>query len=141
MSYSDNMYGRLRKKRGLCKKYEHAGIYSISIGDELVYIGKSHNMLKRLAQHMVGIKLETEKKYMIMAEKQRRGYPINFNVMYYAKSDDYDSIDEEIGVREGELIREYMPPLNTQIPDKDNWRRFTCREIDEAWMEFSPSSP
>ena len=64
---------------------------------------------------MVGIKLETEKKYMIMAEKQRRGYPINFNVMYYAKSDDYDSIDEEIGAKEGELIREYMPPLNTQI--------------------------
>ena len=131
MSYSENMYHYLRKKRGLCKKYEHAGIYSISIGDELVYIGKSHNMLKRLAQHMVGIKLETEKKYMIMAEKQRRGYPINFNVMYYAKSDDYDSIDEEIGAKEGELVRQLMPPLNTQIPDARNWRKFTCREIYE----------
>lgn len=75
-----------------------------------------------------------------MAEKQRRGCTINFDVMYYAKSDDYDSIDEEIGVREGELIREYMPPLNTQIPDKDNCRRFTCREIDDAWMKYSPSS-
>lgn len=71
MSYSENMYHYLKKKRGLCKKYECAGIYSISLDDELVYIGKSHNMLKRIAQHMVGIKLQSEKKYIIMAEKQR----------------------------------------------------------------------
>ena len=80
---------------------------------------------------MVGIKLQTEKKYIIMAEKQRRGCTINFDVMYYAQSDDYDSIDEEIGMREGELIRKYLPALNTQIPDEKNWRKFTCREIDE----------
>ena len=88
-------------------------------------------MLKRLAQHMVGIKLETEKKYMILAEKKRGGCSINFDVMYYAKGEDYDFIDEEIGRREGELIRQFMPALNTQIPNEDNWRRFTCREIDE----------
>ena len=79
---------------------------------------------------MVGIKLQTEKKYIIMAEKQRRGCTINFDVMYYAKSDDYDSIDEEIGMREGELIRKYLPALNSQIPDKDNWRKYTYREIE-----------
>ena len=79
---------------------------------------------------MVGIKLQTEKKYIIMAEKQRRGCTINFDVMYYAKSDDYDSIDEEIGMREGELIRKYLPALNSQIPDKDNWRKYTHREIE-----------
>ena len=49
MSYQENMYNYLKRKRGLCKKYEHAGIYSISIGDQLVYIGKSHNMLRRIA--------------------------------------------------------------------------------------------
>ena len=54
---------------------------------------------------MVGIKLETEKKYIILATKQRQGLPINFDVLYYAKSTDYDSIDEEIGEKEGELIR------------------------------------
>ena len=42
---------------------------------------------------MVGIKLETEKKYMILAEKQRQGYPVNFDVLYYAKNDDFDYID------------------------------------------------
>ena len=130
MSYSENMYRHLRKQRGLCKKYEHAGIYSISIDDKLVYIGKSHNMLKRLAQHMVGIKLETEKKYMILAEKKRGGCSINFDVMYYAQCEDYNSIDEEIGRREGELIRQFMPSLNTQIPNEDNWRKYTYREKD-----------
>lgn len=42
---------------------------------------------------------------MILAEKQRQVCPVNFDVMYYAKSEDYDSIDEEIGTKEGELIR------------------------------------
>ena len=130
MSYAENMYYYLRRKKGLCKKYEHAGIYSISIGDRLVYIGKSHNMLRRIAQHMVGIKLETERKYAILAENQRQGFPINFDVMYYAKGCDYDTIEEELGMREGELIREFMPALNTQIPDKNNWRKYTCRDIE-----------
>ena len=79
---------------------------------------------------MVGIKLQTEKKYMIIAEKQREGYAVNFDVMYYAMGEDYDTIEEEIGKREGELIREYMPMLNTQIPDENNWRRYTHREIE-----------
>ena len=48
MSYEDNMYNFLKRK-GYDKKYEHAGIYSISIDDKLVYIGKSHNMLRRVA--------------------------------------------------------------------------------------------
>ena len=48
----------------------------------------------------------------------------------YAQGSDYDSIDEEIGRREGELIREYMPMLNTQIPDENNWRKYTYREIN-----------
>ena len=49
---------------------------------------------------------------------------------YFAQNNDYDSIDEEIGMREGELIRKYLPALNSQIPDKDNWRKYTYREIE-----------
>ena len=64
-----------------------------------------------------------------MAEKKRSGSSINFDVMYYAKGEDFDSIDEEIGAKEGELIREYMPSLNTQIPNENNWRKYTYREI------------
>ena len=132
MSYEANMYNYLRKKRGLCKKYEHPGIYSISLDDELVYIGKSHNMLKRIAQHIVEINRERGKKYIILAENKRLGHSINCDVIYYATNSEYDAITEEIGEKEGELIREFMPMLNTHIPDKDNWRKYTRREIDNT---------
>jgi hypothetical protein len=49
MPYRINTYHYLRKNKELLDKYENAGIYSISIDDKLVYIGKSHNMLKRIA--------------------------------------------------------------------------------------------
>ena len=34
-------------------------------------------------------------------------------------------LEEEIGAKEGELIRAYRPPLNYQIPTAANWRKFT----------------
>ena len=46
--YETNTYGWLKRK-GLANKYEHAGIYCIKIDDDIVYIGKSHNMLMRVA--------------------------------------------------------------------------------------------
>ena len=130
MPYRINTYHYLRTNKELLEKYEHAGIYSISIDDKLVYIGKSHNMLKRFAQHIVEINREKGKKYIILAENKRLGHSINFDVMYYATNSEYDAITEEIGEKEGELIREFMPMLNTHIPDKDNWKKYTRREID-----------
>ena len=47
-SYVDNMINFLKRK-GLADKYEFAGIYCIKIDNDIVYIGKSHNMLKRVA--------------------------------------------------------------------------------------------
>ncbi len=47
-TYEENMYNLLKRK-GLADKYEHAGIYCIKIDDDIVYVGKSHNMLKRVA--------------------------------------------------------------------------------------------
>ena len=87
-------------------------------------------MLKRIAQHIVEINREKGKKYIILAENKRLGHSINFDVMYYATNSKYDAITEEIGEKEGELIREFMPMLNTHIPDKDNWKKYTRREID-----------
>lgn len=46
--YVDNTYAWLKRK-GLTEKYEHAGIYCIKIDDEIVYIGKSTNMLLRIS--------------------------------------------------------------------------------------------
>ena len=129
-TYEDNMYNWL-KQRGLAAKYEFAGIYCIKIDNTIVYVGKSGNMLKRIAQHYVGIQKEKEKKYRILAEARRRGYDINFDVLYYANSHRYADKLAEIGEKEGEYIRKYNPILNTQIPKEENWSHFEVRELDE----------
>lgn len=130
-NYVDNMYEWL-KRRGYSAKYEHAGIYCIKIDDKIFYIGKSTNMLKRVAQHYVAIQKVADKtsKYYVLSEAKRRGHSINFDVLYNAAAKGYSAIGEEIGRKEGELIRQYMPELNAQIPKEDNWRKYEARHID-----------
>lgn len=123
------MYNYLKRK-GLAPKYEHAGIYCIKVDEQIVYIGKSQNMLKRVAQHYVGIKCESELKYRILSEAQRKGHSINFDVLYYASSQGYYAIDDEIGNKEGEYIRQYKPLLNTQIPKVEDWRLFDVVKVN-----------
>ena len=48
MGYAENMYQWL-KRNGYAYKYDHAGIYCIKIDNIIVYIGKSTNMLRRVA--------------------------------------------------------------------------------------------
>ena len=127
--YEENAYNWL-KRNGLADKYEHAGIYCIKIDETVVYIGKSYNMLKRVAQHYAAIQQPTEKKYRILAEAHRKRHAINFDVLYYAKAQDYTSIMAEIGEKEGEYIRQYKPILNTQIPKEDDWHKFDVNTLD-----------
>ena len=127
--YEENAYNWL-KRNGLADKYEHAGIYCIKIDETVVYIGKSYNMLKRVAQHYAAIQKPTEKKYRILAEAHRKRHAINFDVLYYAKAQDYSSIMAEIGEKEGEYIRQYKPILNTQIPKEDDWHKFDVNTLD-----------
>lgn len=103
-NYVDNTYAMLQR-RGLSPKYEHPGIYCIKLDDKIVYIGKSENMLRRVAEHYVGIQKETEKKYRILSEAHRKGHSVTFDVLYDAKGKRYAEIEEEIGSKEGELIR------------------------------------
>lgn len=128
-TYEDNAYNWMKRK-GLAEKYEHAGIYCIKIDDKIVYIGKSANMLRRIAQHYAGIKKGTEKKYRIMAEARRKGHNIGFDVLYYAKSRRYADKLAEIGEKEGEYIRLHKPILNTQIPKAENWETWDINEVD-----------
>lgn len=128
MTYQQNMYAYLKRK-GYGDKYDHAGIYYISLDDRIVYIGKSLNMLRRVAEHYVGIVTKSEKKYRILSQAQSKGSCVGFGVLYNAKGKKHEEIEEEIGAKEGELIRQYMPMLNTQIPKEDNWRKYTYREI------------
>ena len=73
----------------------------------------------------MGIKTGSERKYRVMAEAQARGYRIDFDVLYYAKSKGKVNQFAEIGEQEGYFIRKYRPLLNSQIPDEDNWNKFS----------------
>ena len=129
--YVENVCAMFRR-RGLSGKYEHPGIYCIKLNDQIVYIGKSQNMLERIAAHYVGVKTGSERKYRLLAEAQRKGYPVQFDVLYYAKETKWLDIIEEIGQKEGELIRQYRPILNTQIPKEENWRQWELNNVDDG---------
>lgn len=136
-TYTDNVCAMLRRK-GLAPKYEHPGIYCIKVEGQILYIGKSENMLKRVASHYVGIKSGSEKKYRLLSEIQRNGHQIEFDVLYYAQGEGAQAIREEIGSKEGELIRQYLPVLNTQIPREEDWHKWNTNMVnaDEVLAQF-----
>lgn len=131
ITYEDRVYAML-KNRGLAEQFEHPGIYQISIDGQIVYIGKSKNMLRRLAQHWVGISTESERKYRILAEAKRHKHRVSCDVLYYAVELTPKLIEEELGEKEGEYIRELKPVLNTQIPKADNWRSYTINKLADT---------
>ena len=87
-------------------------------------------MLVRVAHHYVGIKRGSERKYRILAEAQRKGQRIGFDVLYYAKSERQKDIVNEIGEKEGEFIRKYRPILNTQIPKEEDWHKWDVEKVN-----------
>ena len=89
-------------------------------------------MLQRVAEHYVGIRIGSEKKYRLLSEIQRNGHPIEFDVLYYAQKKRASAIREEIGSKEGEYIRQFRPVLNTQIPKAEDWRKFEMKQIATA---------
>ena len=114
------------KALGLAQKYEHPGIYSISINEKIVYIGKSRDMLVRLAQHITNIKYDLDKcnKYQVLRQAHNRGIVIEFDVQYVSKKQNQDEIDRDIGEREAELINQYAPVLNYQLPLLEDYKHF-----------------
>ena len=81
-------------------------------------------MMWRLAEHYVAMKLPEGHKYMILSEAKRKGHRVRFEKIYDAESKLSSDIEEEIGKAEGELIRKHRPPLNTQIPKEEDWRKY-----------------
>ena len=95
-------------------KYNGNGIYAIYIDKKLVYLGKSADMITRVANHMYHIDYQDQpktNKYVQLYRAKEAGHKITFDV--FMKCD-------EIDVTEAKLIREYLPPLNIQIPKIDN---------------------
>lgn len=117
----------LRANQEVVDKYDTAGIYAVYIEDKLVYIGKSRNMLCRLAQHIFytqNLQWTKSHKYKVFNLAQVMGYNVRFDVLYYSSTLGEES-DDEIGYKEGEYIRQYLPPLNYQIPRVDDYHHFT----------------
>ena len=107
-------------------KYKHWGIYGIYIQDKLVYIGKSSNMLTRVANHCFltsnlpqDLKESKSNKYKVLNQAICRGYKITFDVLCYTKED-----EDSLGLAEAEQIHKYMPKLNTQIPKLGDYRHY-----------------
>ena len=125
--YVDNIYNKYLQQ-SWSQKFLNAGIYSISINNKIVYVGKSTNMLYRMAEHWVSMSNPKENKYKVLAEAKRRKMIVSFDVLYSAKSNIRDDIEEEIGEREGYYIRKLMPSLNYQIPKEDDWHAFTTQK-------------
>ena len=125
--YVDNIYNKYLQQ-SWSQKFLNAGIYSISINNKIVYVGKSTNMLYRMAEHWVSMSNPKENKYKVLAEAKRRKMIVSFDVLYSAKSNIRDDIEEEIGEREGYYIRKLMPSLNYQIPKEDDWHTFTTQK-------------
>lgn len=60
----------------------------------------------------IGRETPKEHKYKILKEAKENDLRIKFDVLYYAKNWHWLYIIEEIGEKEGELIRVNLPPLN-----------------------------
>lgn len=102
------------------EKYNHPGIYSISINDNLAYIGKSRNMAIRIANHVQEIENNKKSnKYIQLRRAKKAGCRISFDVLEILDLD-----DELISKEEAKLIRQFYPPLNMQVPLIDNPRFF-----------------
>ena len=112
------------KQQGYGPAFDHAGVYRITIDGFIVYIGKSNNMMIRLAEHIIAMQYPDSHKYEVLAEAKRTGHNVNFDKLYDAKSTGFSFTVEEIGSTEGYYIRKYRPPLNAQIPKQGDWHRY-----------------
>lgn len=114
------------------KYTEKAGIYSIKISGQIVYIGKSTNLLHRAASHMQHIYEYTRdsesNKYQVLKKALKQGMPVDIDILYYSTKTDPEEIKEDIGECEGLFIRYYKPPLNYQIPKEEDWRKYTINK-------------
>ncbi len=110
--------------KGYKDKYDHYGIYCIKVDNKIVYIGKSRNMLKRIAQHMAEIDCNTDKNMYNVLRELRPAHSIAFDALLVTKDD-----DDEMGFAEARAIRHYQPCLNIQYPKLDNYHSFEYRRL------------
>lgn len=125
--------------RGLAPKYQKPGVYYIKVQGLVVYVGKSRDMLKRLAEHIEAIERNDRcNKYKVLHKLWEAGYQIQFDVLFYSEKQEQDEIDREIGIEEGKYIRQYLPSLNYQIPKEEDYKRYTVNKRAKTitWLDI-----
>ena len=124
----DSVYNEFLKDQYKVEKYQKPGIYCIKINDKLVYIGKSKNMLYRLAGHCWEIKhgqYNKSHKYRVLWEAlNREDVKIDFDIMITCDEDELD-------MYEGQFIRNLVPALNYQIP-KTTGKGYTTNPLAQT---------
>lgn len=104
-------------------KYNKPGIYCIKIKDIIVYIGKSQNMLERLAGHLCHINKQSDEwrahKYQVLRQAAENNIPVGFDVLEVVDGD-----NDALGFQEGYYIRKYQPKLNCQIPKEEDYHKY-----------------
>lgn len=113
------------------KKYGHAGIYCIKINDKIVYVGKSVDMLVRIADHSLEIMEGTNKsnKYKVLHKAYNsEECHIEFDVLYVCRKKNQQQIFDDIGEAEARYINQYMPALNYQIPTIGDYKHFSVNK-------------
>ena len=113
----------LRENEELVKKYNKPGIYCIKVRGKIVYIGKSLNMLTRIAQHMFEINKTKQKshKYQVLRQLKDMGESIQFDVLKKCYGRSSDELCNALGDAEAWFIREHKPALNYQLPHIGNY--------------------
>lgn len=107
-------------------EYKSSGIYGIYIGSNLVYIGKSKNILARWIAHIKNIKCNsnTDDCNKELYNQLRKQYAKNkkqiiFQVIEYCliHHGEEDKLDSMLSQAEDRLILLHKPRLNILIPD------------------------
>ena len=120
-----------RKDQFKVDKYDHAGIYCIKINGQIVYIGKSFNMLERIASHYLEIAEGTSKsnKYKVLHNAYNcEECFLQFDVLYNCRRVRPEAVEKELGNAEAKYINKYMPALNYQIPKIGDYKHYTVNK-------------
>lgn len=100
------------------QKYEgKSGIYSISYKGEIIYVGKSKDILNRILAHITNSQVLEAKEFnrQFYCELRRLAKdgkePVQFDILEYCD-------EQELNEKEGYYIRKHYPKLNTVIPQE-----------------------
>ena len=115
-------------------KYNRQGIYGIYVDGKLVYIGKSADMLHRIASHILALdgigKDAAGNKYKLLSKAKEEGLRISFDVLEYI-----DTTKEDLDRAEAKWIRQVRPVLNYQIPYLNSNRYSVNKKVNTMTFE------